>query len=110
MLPIFKYIWKINYCEYDSDFAGVILLVLDAQSTDQQNGCQAVIEQESQNDVVLHLARRPVIYICDTQKQWETRKCQAYSSTQLFGLQSHCSMHIQWNPDFKVSLKGFHAS
>lgn len=109
MSPIFKYIWKINYCEYDSDFAGAFLLVLDAQSNDQENGCQAVFEQESKN-MVLHLARRSVIYICDTQKQWETRNCQAYSSTLLFSLQSPCSVHIQRNPDFKVSLKGFHAS
>jgi len=36
----------------------VILLVLDASYTDQENGCQAMHEQETQNVVVLHLARR----------------------------------------------------
>jgi hypothetical protein len=36
----------------------VILLVLDAPYTDQENGCQAIHEQQTQNVVVLHLARR----------------------------------------------------
>jgi hypothetical protein len=36
----------------------VILLVLDAPYTDQENGCQAMHEQETQNVVMLHLARR----------------------------------------------------
>jgi hypothetical protein len=35
----------------------VILLVLDAPYTDQENGCQAMYEQETQNVVVLHLGR-----------------------------------------------------
>ena len=41
--------------KWDSDFAKAILLVLDAQSTDQENLFQATHEQEAQNAVVLHL-------------------------------------------------------
>jgi hypothetical protein len=47
------YIWpsltKRNHTE-------AILLVLIAQSTDEENGCEAMHEQEAQNVVVLHPA------------------------------------------------------
>ena len=41
--------------KWESDFDKAILLVLDAQSTDEENLFQATHEQEAQNVVVLYL-------------------------------------------------------
>ena len=56
----------------------VSLLVLDASYTDQENDFQDMHEQETQNVVVLHLARRTGLHNWPNEKQPATRNCQAY--------------------------------
>jgi hypothetical protein len=45
-----------KHIEQELDFVVAILLVLNAQSTDQYSGCQATQLQQAQNVVVLHVA------------------------------------------------------
>jgi hypothetical protein len=44
-----------DHTEKSRDLANAIAFVLDAQSTDQENGCEVVHELEMQNMMVLHI-------------------------------------------------------
>jgi len=47
---------KKNHIRYDRAFVAAVLFFLHAQSTNEENICQAMHEQEAQNVVVLHVA------------------------------------------------------
>ena len=74
----------------------VILLVLDASYTDQENGCQAMHEQETQNVVVLHLARRTGLHNWPNEKQPATRNCQACSCGETEGNKKDSKMIVMF--------------
>lgn len=64
--------------KWESDFAKANLLVLDAQSTDQQNIFQATHEQEVHKVVVLHLDEMR-LYIIFRQRNDEQNKIVIHS-------------------------------
>ena len=68
------------------------LLVLDAQYTDQENGCQTMHKQKIQNDLILHLSWSTDLHNCWSKKQWATM-----NSIQVVTLHSPCTFLIGAN-------------